>query len=1065
MRKFLLAVLFISYASISTLIAQKTIRFQDVSEGLSQKTVTCTVQDSDGFLWIGTTNGLNRYDGLNHKLFDLSPLENKSTNSNYIKSLAVDTVQNILWIGTYGSGLIRMNLDDYSISTFENENLNKNDKYMINVFLDSERQLWVVTAAGKLYQIDQSFGSLGDISKYDLSSIEDLYVMNIKEKRDVLFIGTSKDGLFRYNKRTNTLDHLSSINSSIRCLELTEDGACYIGTNEGVWYLKSNASTAEKIVPEVSNFVILSLLMDAKGRLFIGTENEMLYTYYKDELHAHGTDSFNEKSISGNSIWNIFQDDKGIIWIGLYLKGLNKIDNIGEKFDQINIVSCQESKRDIELVTAFWESTDHLWIGTDGNGLFSYNKNTFNYEIHDFGLPVSKISITDMVMDKKGILWISVWNLGIIKYDPLTKLHEIITTSGRSDSSKASIFTKDLHRDNNDNIWVATSHSGLDLYVDGTFTRHYGMDKIASNEITSIANDCDGNLIIGTIRKGIQILSFDEKYNVTESKSVLVDSDKYKGYNIMDIKVDNNCNIWVATSNGLFTVSPRNLSTVHYNIKDGLPCNLMASIAIDNNNRIWVGTKKGIFSLDKDTKKVTKYDEESGLLSKEFIAKSIIKTENGSIYFGNDEGVNVYNPRTIKKNLAVPKVYITSYKTFKDEKALEFNINKKFKEDIIFEYDNNDLSFRYTALNFSLAKKNEFQIRLLGLDKNWQNVNHKRIVEYRNLKPGSYTFQVKGSNNDGVWNEKPSEFSFLIKEPWYNSWLVWILLILTVGTSILLFVKNKIAKSILEFKLVNENIKLEKLKVSDQFKTDMLKDIYKELIDQLKVITKQLQKYQEDKQLNTDYETGIMLKNTTKLESYLSYLLKINKTQDNKAKLYIGKHDLITLLKDIKHKHNTFAQSKNINIHIVPEEDQLKLYFDKEMLGDALSNILTNAIAFYDSNRHIYLTIYQTNDEVQLIVKDSNYGIKKDTISELLNKDLDQSEQEILSSIDLGLSILKQVVELHAGQLIINSENGLYSSIQIILKKGKSHFSEEDLYNSRSSLSLREGFSDIERLN
>lgn len=1059
--------IFCLIASLNS-IAQDELLFHDCSEGLSQNTVVSIIQDNRGFLWVATQYGLNRYDGHTYQQIDIHEGNHSHVKSNLLTALAYDSKNNELWIGSHGGGLTKMNLDTYQTSHYNSSEHFLTTDHIASLHIDSSNLLWISTGKSgitllHLDQQDKHFSS----SKFDISQFNEDNVMCLTSSGDLILMGTRSSGLIVLNKATGFVRTLLDQDTPIRTMIAGHKNEFYIGTNRGLKKIAIQADDSIEttdVLPELNNTVILSLLLDDQSKLMIGTENEGLHTLIDGRTNKYVSNSASLNQISGNSIWYLYEDKSGVIWIGLYLKGLNKIDKLENKFKKIQKFKCGDDNIELDLVSTLEETTNDLWIGTDGHGLYSFDKQKGTYSCHDFGPLGRQQAITTLVEGDKGVLWIGTWQDGIIKYDFANEQYDIIDSKQPEDNQLSGDFVFDLYKDDNDNIWVSCFDDGLDVFKNNKRIKSYKRHELLSAKVRVIAENCSGEIVLGTETSGIQVLSLDDNYNIIKSKALIKNKSSNFSYSINDIKLDSFCNMWVATTNGLICINKSNEQLKLYTIRDGLPSNYIATIEFDDNGLLWGTTNKGVFSFDINSRSAHSYGLEDGLLSNEFLNSSSIKTENGDIYFGNNSGINYYTSDQMITNKIVPPVVITSIMVSGQALDSLDSGYKYFSNDntkVKLNYKNNDLTFRFSSLNFSQSKLNQFRIRLMGLEKEWQEIGKRREVEYRNIQPGNYTFQVMGSNNDLIWNNDPAEFKFSISKPWYNSLEAWLMYTLFLCLLLYYVIRSIITRLKLREELRIEHLELEKLKEMSELRSQFFANISHELITPLTMIISPLKEIEESQEQLKSENAKTMLSNAELLMNYINQILNLAKLESNTIKLNVRKDNFANFLATVCHKFESIAKSKGLSLEFEPPNTNLFLYYDEEKMEQIISNLLSNAIKYSKENGHIIVNAIDTSEEVIINVTDDGLGIEDKNIKKIFDRYFREDEDGLVSGIGIGLSIVKQLVNLHKGKISIESKKDQFTTFKLTFKKGKDHFDHDDLSDSKilldSEITLDQG--------
>ncbi|MBI9072213.1 MAG: SpoIIE family protein phosphatase [Melioribacteraceae bacterium] len=789
--------------------------------GLSQSTVNAIVQDKKGFLWFGTEDGLNRYDGYNFKVYYPEIKNSNSLSHNFILALFEDT-DDCLWIGTNGGGLNKFDKVHNKFTVYKHDlnDINSlSSNIVTGIYKDKNGIIWVGTDNG-LNKFDERKNKLVRyISSKHNNSISSDYISVIKEDSDgVLWIGTN-NGLNKYNSESDDFErYLQNEKNEFvgdYIYDLYEDkvGAIWIGTDQGLnRYDKFTGTfknyTHNKYNPaSLSNSIVRTICEDDLGLLWIGTDgggisvfNRLTTTF---ERHSHSV--YNNKSLSKNEIRKIFFDNSGIVWVSTYGGGLNKFDREREKFNLYYRDITKQTSLSNNMIWNFCvDSSNILWIGTDGGGLNSYDKREKSYKTYQH--IKNKNSITNnyvraIIEDRIGNIWIGTDGGGLDKLNPGTGEFKHYKAK-QDNNSLSSNRIRPLFEDSMGNIWIGTTDGGLnklDVFTDKIISYQNIPDmstSISHNFVYSICEDIDGYIWVGTWGGGLN--KFDPvKQSFKRFKHDADDSKSLSNDLVLTILEDSNRNLWFGTSGGgLNLFNKKDQSFTHFRVQDGLPSDVIYGILEDKSGDLWLSTNKGLSRFDKKTLTFTNFNTSDGLQSNEFNGGAYYKAASGEMFFGGINGFNSFFPSDIKQNKQIPKVIITDFLISNksvvpgDKSVLSKSIF--YTDEIELTYEDDMFSFEFSSLNFASPEKNLYKYKMEGLNKDWIFSNsNKRFVTYTNMEPGEYTFRVMGSNNDGIWNDEGDSVKIIIYPPiWATLWFRIILFVLIV-ILVYSFIKRK----------------------------------------------------------------------------------------------------------------------------------------------------------------------------------------------------------------------------------------------------------------------------------
>lgn len=817
---------------------QQNIRFDHltVEDGLSQTTANSITQDHHGFMWFGTQDGLNRYDGYNFNVFTSEPGNSNSLSNNYIWSIYEDNA-GILWIGSFGGGLTRFDPATESYAHYKNNPKNQNSISSNEVFeiLEyPEGTLWIRTGAGinKFDKKNKTFTHyLNKISTTVPTNNRYISAITVQAPN---FIWAAIDSfLIKLNIQTNEFEYFLAYPESSRIkfgnifnIKYRYDDL-YVCCDAGLIRIKLSSSE--------SSIILIPTALDGKKTNFnhllidstyywIGTNNG-LYQYNRTSNHFyHFTNSpSNPRSLSHNNVVSLYKSREGIIWIGTY-GGISKIDRLKENFSLVQFNPFEKNTLSHKSVGPILEDKNGIvWLGTP-SGLNAYNYDAKENIIFKNNLNNPKSLSSNYILclyeEDDGDIWVGTRNAGLnrFKYDSKEKLKNISFEKIRLQEQNLRI--QSIYRDKKGTLWFGTAGRGLIAYDYKTkqskiYPRAIDGSGPAHSFIYCIYEDSQNNFWIGTPTGGLNLLDRSkEKFIYIKNEIDKINS--LSNDIVLSIFEDSKNQLWIGTSGGLnklevplvknmhamITDSEMNLSFKHFGRKNGLPNEVIYGVLEDNNNFLWLSTNKGLVKFDPKLERVIKiFDERDGLQNNEFNQNSFFKNKNGVMYFGGIDGFIFFHPDSIHLNNYVPHVRFTDFKLFNKSIRIKSNANDKdfflskaihLLDEIELSHDQNVITFEFAALNFILPDKNQYAYMMEGFDNTWNNAGINRSVTYTNLDPGTYVFRVRASNNDGVWNEAGASLKLIILPPIWLTWYAYVLYAGILVSSIILLLRLRI---------------------------------------------------------------------------------------------------------------------------------------------------------------------------------------------------------------------------------------------------------------------------------
>ena len=820
----------ISYSQMGELQFEKI----SIESGLSQSSVLCIYQDHKNFLWFGTYEGLNRYDGYSFKVYKADPENPYSISNNAIECIHEDHL-GMLWIGT-GEGLSWFDRSQERFISYKNDPNDPNslsNNYVRYIYEDRSGVLWIGTHGGGLNQFDrekEEFIRYTHDSDNPKSLSHNNVLSILEDSEGKLWVGTD-GGLNYFDRQKGEFVHHRNDPKNPNSIShdgiwrIYEDraGNLWIGTwgggldlydrreNRFIRYLNDS-----KDPHSISHNIVRSICEDKDGNLWIGTDGGGL-NIFKSDFKKKGSGKFihyqnnrtNPTGLSSNSILSIFQDQSGIIWLGTDFGGINKYNPGKRKFahyrnDPDNLNSLNNNS----IFSVYEDSRGIIWIGTNGGGVnrFDRKKNQFIHYVHD---PVDPNSLSNNVIrsiceDPFGKLWIGTDD-GLNRFDPvLNKFIRYLPDEDDPNSISYNTVWR-LIRDKSGIIWVSTMQ-GLNHfeYEKEEFIRYMHDENepgsISGNFTWTIYEDYSGILWIGTNANGLN--RFDpEGKNFVHYKYNPQDPSTISDNKILSIHGNQKGDLWFGTTNGLNKWDRDTKTFIRYSEKNGLPNNSIQGMLEDDHGNLWISTNNGLSKFNTRTKQFKNFFKSDGLQSNEFGVNACCKLKSGEMIFGGINGFNIFHPDSIKDNLDIPLVVLTGFKIFNKPVMVGEQINGRTIleesisecEELTLSYKDNVFSFEFSALHYASPEDNLYAYIMEGFDKEWNYTNaDRRFVTYTNLPGGNYTFRVKASNDDEVWNEEGTSIKIIVTPPFWQTWWFRVLMIMFVITLIYTIYKIRV---------------------------------------------------------------------------------------------------------------------------------------------------------------------------------------------------------------------------------------------------------------------------------
>ncbi|TAK65377.1 MAG: hypothetical protein EPO24_02635 [Bacteroidetes bacterium] len=789
-----LAALFLCVTfTTSTLNAQSTaMSFEhlDMEDGLSESIVLSIVQDSDGYMWFGTADGLNRYNGYGFTVFKRDAQDSTSLSHNYVQALHEDRF-GTMWVGTLGG----LDWYDRTHERFHHVSLvaaGAKSEYPIQTIIeDSAGGLWLGTAGGGVMKLMRNHNAaegviIKNIERFidDPENPEDLTSMTASpvaiDSIGRVWISTLEHGICILDTASRTftfIEHhaqdLRTISSNrTRTVLFDRSGTLWLGTEDAGLNKFDNKTRMFQHYAgnnQLTSNGIRAHYQDHAGRIWVATDGGglLLYHAHKDDFEAFRHEPAQPTSIANDRVIAIYEDRSGTLWFGTWGSGVDRWSPVKNKFSYDETGRVIRSALPIPFVISFFE--DHegtIWVGTHGGGAIAYNQITQSLERFEYNARQQNGLVNGVVWsireDQSGDIWFAT-DMGVNRYNRKTKAFTLYDDR-RSRSGRLSSHYVGRAEPDKNIVWVTTEKGldKIDITTGGITNFPYSLvlGDSAQGNISGFYKDGDGMLWLGTT----PIVLFD-----TKREQYIVSPITTGDSPVSCITGDAQGAMFIGTfGDGFFLYERGNTLIGHYTEQDGLPNNVVYGMLEDTQGNYWLSTNRGISKFTPSTKTFRNYDVADGLQSNEFNRGAFYQSRDGNFFFGGVKGFNVFHPDSIKDNPHIPLIVLTGFRTFNE--PVRFEQALSFVRTITLSHDENFFSFEFAALEFTDPEKNMYAYKLEGVDRDWVYCGARRFASYTNVSPGEYRFIVKASNNDGVWNERGTSVAMLLLPPWWKTW-------------------------------------------------------------------------------------------------------------------------------------------------------------------------------------------------------------------------------------------------------------------------------------------------------
>lgn len=1077
MLKRIILIFAILFFAIKPGVGQK-LRFEhlSVSQGLSNGVVTVIVQDSVGFIWIGTQDGLNRYDGNKFEVYTHKPGDSLSIGGNNVNDILCDG--HVIWVATT-KGIDKYLLKE-DIFLHIPVSVSSHQFFVSNVYKDFKNRIIISSSIG-LFYYDEKSDTFKTFVIPGATAINNgsLEITSIFQDSDSAFwLGTSNAGLFRFDetkREFSTISHFSgSVNTFLgnKIFSFFEDNqhAVWVGTNVGLYSISKKNYTVKRYLNDdgLPHITVNQIFEDSKNNLLIATNGGLsIFNRKNSSFRNYYHDDFDPTSLNNNSIRCIFEDAQKNLWLGSGEEGINISKTLSVHFESLRRLPNNSNSLNYSYVLSVIEDRNgNLWIGTNGGGVNFYETKTgrFSYPsipyVNEFGRRAAAIKTILEAHD--GTIWIGTYMGGLIVYDPDSKKYTTFSNIGSKNSISSNAINY-LFQDSESRIWIATD-GGINIYdpVTADFsvlnTRN---SKISSDFINYFFEDNNHQIWVGTYfgLNRINPATMEISTFMQTKKPGSISSDI--SYCILQ---DSKNQIWIGTDFGLNLYDPQNNTFKLYTTDNGLPNNSISCILEDNRSNLWISTNKGISRYDINKDKFTNYSVKDGLTSTEYYHAACFKGKSGFMYFGGTEGLTYFNPDRIRPlNHNIPLVFTNLYIfnqaiSPKDNTVLDSVIFAT--SELTLNYDQSYIGIEFASLNFVNSSKDVFTYFLEGFDQQWNIASDSRIASYTKLPPGKYTLRVKAINENG--SEVERSIAINVRPPFYKSIWAYFLYFFAIFALLYFFYSYLHSKTIYRHNLQLERIEKEKAIELNQAKVRFFVNVSHDFKTPLTLIVSPLEKLiSKGKELSEAELTNlyhIIYRNTLKLSRLINQIMDLRRIDTGNVKLNVTENDVITFLKELSLNFQEHARQHKIDFKIEHEQDFLKVWYDTDKVEKVFFNIISNAFRYSADGKQIIVKVEKVDDVTnpkdssnissyaKISFIDQGRGIPEDQLDKVFSRFYQVQTESLANpaSSGIGLSIAQEFVEMHQGFIQLISKPGKGSTFSVFLPLGKEHFHPED---------------------
>ena len=1062
----------------------------DRSDGLSNSNILSITQDAFGFVWIATESGLNRFDGKSFVVYKHNRFQLNSLACNAINKLLIDK-EGYLWIATTHEGL---DCYDHETDTFihyfpTGKEGDISGPAITDLSLSHNGNIWVATYYDGLNLYDKRKKKFihYNVDENNPNSIRENIILRLCEDRQKqLWIGYRTKGLSVLDIESGKAIHFAnnpsdpySLPSNV-VLAILQDryDNIWVGTEKGLSLYNRNTKNFINFCHDPDNpkslisDKVMAIYEMEDGRIWIGTENggisilDISFPILNpDKIEFQNIGSGDSKEmLTHNSVYSLFQDCYGNVWIGTFGGGINFISKYPDYFSKLEYIPYSNHKHSLNyrIPWGICEAPDgKIWIGTDGGGINVLNPVTGEVEV----IKASPQTIGDNAVlcaltDSKGKMWFGTYRGGVSYYDSSTGKFRQFAHHPNDNTSLPSMDVRTIFEDRNGRILIGTM-DGLCLFnpATGKFRTYTDKDGLVGNNCRAIAEDANGCFWIGH-HGGVTLLNGDlsvkERFysDRNNEKSLLSE-------NVYAIYRDSKSRIWLGTENGLSYRDELNNTFIHYTTNEGLEDNTVRAITEDENGFLWLSTNNGISRFDPVNKYFINYNYKDWVPFGEFMDNSCLRSRNGLIYFGSRNGLCHFSPNHLLKHIDAPHVSFTRFDLFNEpllpdtEGSLKKNII--YSDKVKLAHNQNVFSIHYSVTNFALQKKTVFRYKMEGLDTQWIEDREHGFASYKNIPPGYYTFKVEASVDNQDWSKEMATLDIEILPPMWLSWwmkLLYLLFFLLITVYVYRIYRYR---TVLKRNLLIEKLHLKEVEELNKEKLQFFTNISHDIKTPLTLIISPIEdllKVQLSPEINK--KLNLVYHNANLLLKLFNRLLDFRKIENGHSKLYLTRGNIISTIQDVCISYKELKQNDNVRFVYTTDIDRLVIWYDKEKIFSIVDNLISNAFK-YTTEGVITVAVRKlkkTDKEyVEIEVKDTGVGLTEEEQEYIYDRFYQVKNMSSATGTGIGLSLVKNFVALHQGEITLDSTKGMGSCFRVTVSSSLSpDMGDPDLTDDSSEM-------------
>lgn len=1020
----------------------------EMDAGLSSNYVMSIAEDKHGFIWFATEEGLDKFDGLTFRTFYKSSRRSNGLTGNELNCVMDDPRDPVMWIGTQREGLNAYNYDTGTFVYYRHDNRNPNSivtNDITSIKPARDGNIWVTTFWEGFDLLDKPTGRFTHFNIKNVKGMPSNQLWSLLDGgHATVYLGHTHHGMSivdtdrrtAQNFQHDTNNPYSISGNEVYCIYQDKQGRIWVGTNHG---LDLFYPQEKRFIHFTDNGKLRRRVFDIKelsgNKLWVGTElggvaiidlgsSGMADKRPHVTYIAHAS---NRGELTGGTVRTVHEDKFGNVWLGLYGEGINFISNQQPLFKRMEYQPSEDpfSMTDKTAMSLCTDKGGLLWAGTDYSGIDIFNANRQRIK----NIPMAS-SVQALFCDSQGRIWVGLFAGGAYAIE-----------NGKTQRVKGLRNTEDVRafvEAKNGLIYTSTS-SGV--YIINPNTNESVMHAdIGNNLVRSIALDRHGRIFVATFGNGLFIMP-------DNLKGPIIHYDTGNGFTsntVNHVMTDRKGNIWVATGEGLVMFRDNDTKRYDvYNAANGLNNIHIRSMSEDESGNIWVGTNKGLSCLVRETKTFFNYLYKDNIPVGNFMAGSAAHANDGTIFFGSNNGICYFKPKQVLGKRIAPPAIINSLTINNPTCQQDSIIDPLISKTVRLNYSDNTFTVSFCVKNFALANEIEYAYRMEGLSQDWTGAGTNTIT-FRNLQPGKYRLEVRSRFRNQPWNTQAATLNIKIAPPMWLTW--WAKLGYTLlGLSIVwFFLRNYKHRVHLEYLLRSEKKVREKEKKLNEERMRFFTNITHELRTPLTLVMAPLEDLTQDKSISAEVKRKIRTihGSSAKLYDLISKILEFRKTENSSRRLCVGRGNVVAIIKEMYARYAELNNKPEVTVTFRASNDIINLYFDKDVLETIMNNLVSNAMK-YTPRGEIAISVDRTECDgtrwVEICVADTGYGISARALPHIFEQYYQEKGPHQASGTGIGLALVKSLVELHEGTITVESEVDKGSTFRVRLKEDNTY--------------------------